>query len=188
MGPAVGAGFGPGAFLPKREPGAEPGRRCRRMEGGGDGKPDSGRPVRRPPPPPPRRPPTRLSSGWARGRQPGPGRARLAGPGRRAPACGAGAGGGRLDRGAPPSPGPPEPWGPGRAARCHSGADRGRGRGVSSVRVNAGVGICGVEFPKEKGFLKTPAWWQLMSLFTFSSTLLLSPTPVFPSRLFCVLQ
>lgn len=43
MGPAVGAGFGPGAFRPEREPGAGPGRRCRREEEGGDGKPDSGR-------------------------------------------------------------------------------------------------------------------------------------------------
>lgn len=83
MGPAVGAAFGPGAFLPEREPGAEPGRRCRRMEGGGDGKPDSGRPVRRRPPPPLRLPPTRLSSGGARGRRLGLGPAPLAALGRR---------------------------------------------------------------------------------------------------------
>lgn len=35
--------LGPGPSVPKREPGAEPGRRCRREEEGGDGKPDSGR-------------------------------------------------------------------------------------------------------------------------------------------------
>lgn len=43
VGPAVGAGFGPGACLPKRKPGADPGRSCRREEEGGDGKPVSGR-------------------------------------------------------------------------------------------------------------------------------------------------
>lgn len=36
-------GLGPGPSVLKREPGAGPGRRCRREEEGGDGKPDSRR-------------------------------------------------------------------------------------------------------------------------------------------------
>lgn len=127
MGPAVGAGSGPGAFLPEREPGAEPGRRSRRMEGGGDGKPDSGHPVRRLPPPPLRLPPTSLSSGGAHGRQLGRGPAQLAGLGRRGPACWGWRGrraSRRRERPAPRLPlalRNPGARGPGRAARCRGG-------------------------------------------------------------------
>lgn len=151
--------LGPGPSFPKREPGAEPGRRCRREEEGGDGKPDSGRPVRRLPPPPVRLPPTRLSSCRAHGRPLGLGPALLAGPGW----WGVGLPGlareeevqtARTSR-APPFPLSPKRWGLGRARRCKNRADNCNGSGFRSVGVNVGIRICGVEFPKESGFKDT---------------------------------
>lgn len=192
MGPAVGAGSGPGAFLPEREPGAEPGRRSRRMEGGGDGKPDSGRPVRRLPPPPPRPPPTRLSSGGARGRQLGRGPAQLAGLGRRGPACWGWRGRRASRRRERPAPRLPlalrNPGARGARPGAEAGRAAGTGAGCGALGSALGSGLAGSRSLKRE-VLKAPAWWRsLVSLLTFSPALLFLPTPIFSSHLFCVLQ
>lgn len=155
MGPAVGAGFGPGAFLPKQEPGADPGRRCRREEEGGDGKPVSGRL---------RQALTASSPETAANSAvelPGPRQAtgtrpypvsRTGAVGRRRARVGAGGG----SRGCENVPRPPfssrEPWGLGRGRRCKSGADNCEGSEWRSTEVNVGIGILRVEFPKGRGF------------------------------------
>lgn len=119
--------LGPGPSVLKREPGAGPGRRCRREEEGGDGKPDSGR-LRQAPAA--SSPETAANSAVefagprpAAGSQPCPASgARVVGRQR----AELGAGGGSLDAGNVPRPAFPSPsrtLGPGAREEVQSGTD-----------------------------------------------------------------
>lgn len=150
--------LGPGPSVLKREPGAEPGRRCRREEEGGDGKPDRGRL---------RQAPTASSPETAANSAvelPGPPPAAGTRP---CPASGAGAvgrrrasvdaGGGSLDCENVPRPAfppPPEPW----AWGARGGAKRGgllRRDWIEKCWAKHWYRICGLEFPNGSGLKHT---------------------------------